>query len=73
MVLKAVDYDNRGDASVPYGFVYFNDETRCVYAKGAEFDGVSTGTGGWPAITMKHVHEAQRFLAEKLGEGWYQS
>lgn len=72
MTIQAVKCDNRsGDRNHPYGFVYFNDDTRCVYAKGlGEFDGVSLGTGGWTPITMTHVREAQAFLAKEYGDDW---
>lgn len=69
--MKAVEHDNRGDDTHPYGFVYFDDDRRVVYAKDlGEHDGVSTGTGGWPAVTMAHVKEAQRYLAEVYGSDW---
>jgi hypothetical protein len=31
---RPVDYDNRGDKDEPFGFVYFDDGTRLVYALG---------------------------------------
>lgn len=69
--MKAVEHDNRGDATHPYGFVYFDDGKRCVYAKGVgEHDGVSTGTGDWEAVSMAHVKEAQHYLAEVYGADW---
>lgn len=74
MAVKAENHDNRGDDSHPYGFVYFTDGKRCSYAKGVgEFKGVSGGTGGWEAISMTHIAEAQRYLTEKFGEDWYKS
>ena len=54
--------------------MYFNDQKRCVYAKGhGEFKGVSLGTGGWDPITMEHVQAAQDFLTQELGDNWYLS
>lgn len=31
MTLKVTHHDNRGDQEVPYGFVYFNDDSRLGY------------------------------------------
>lgn len=71
MNVKAVEHDNRGDVEHPYGFVYFDDGRRVVYAKGlGEFEGVSSGTGGWQAVTNVHITEAQRYLKEVYRPDW---
>lgn len=61
-MVRAVDHDNRGDSDVAYGFVYFADGRRVVYATGYPLDG---GTGGWAAVTSAHIAEAKRYLTEQ--------
>jgi hypothetical protein len=57
--LKVESFENRGDERTPFGFVYFNDGHRLVYGSK-----VTTGTGGWYAVTAEHLTLAQRYLAE---------
>jgi hypothetical protein len=76
-VLEPIGHDNRGfnnDESpdfdpreaTMFGFVYFNDDRRVVYATGS---GVTGGTGGWEPITPTHVRLAKQYLDSKF-PGW---
>lgn len=56
--LKVENMDNRGGDEVSYGFIYFNDGTRIVYADRTVHD----GTGGWDPITREHRELAQKHL-----------
>lgn len=52
--------DNRGNSEVRYGFIYFNDGRRVTYMN----DEVHDGTGGWAAVTKRHLTVAQQYLAD---------
>ena len=58
--LKVTAVDNRGDAELAYGFVYFTDSRRVGYTstKGVDKD----VTGNWGGITDTHVRLASDYL-----------
>lgn len=66
-MLKVESIDNRGDNEVPYGFVYFSDNARVVYAytPGGETHGAHKESGGWGPVTDTHVRLANKALAER--------
>lgn len=69
--LEAVDFDNRsgeGPGGVMFGFVYFSDELRVGYTNRQGV--VADVTGGWPAVTARHVQLAKEFLDREV-PGWY--
>lgn len=66
--LEAEWFDNRGQAGVMFGFVYFNDGRRVAYATG---HGVTDGSGGWEEITPEHQRVAKEFL-DREAPGWNQ-
>jgi hypothetical protein len=63
--MEVTSIENRsGDDSYPFGFVYFDDETRVVYATKT---GVHTFQGPyWKPSTAKHVAKAKAALAKEF-------
>lgn len=61
--------ENRGTAEVPFGFVYFDDETRVLYAdiEGALLVEPHEGPY-WTPSGPRHVAAAQEFLIEQFPE-----
>lgn len=56
--------DNRGDAEVPFGYLYFSDDYRAGYAL---IDGEWSVVGGgnyWPQPTALHIKVATDYLKE---------
>lgn len=64
--LHIIEHENRGSKDVPFGFVYFSDDTRVLYALLPENpEGVqSSGGQNWPPVTRVHVRLAQTYLIE---------
>lgn len=66
--LKVTNHDNRGDADHPYGFVYFNDNTRVGYTSDEVFP---THRGVWEATEDPHHFAlAREYLREKGVRGY---
>lgn len=65
--MRAVELENFGTAAKPFGYVYFDDKTRCAFdwEKGAW-----KATGGWPKITAVHVRVANDYLNLYYGPLW---
>lgn len=61
--LTAVSYDNRGTSESAFGFVYFSDDRRVAYA--TNHGVVQDSTGGWAAVTTRHVTLAQEYLKDQ--------
>jgi hypothetical protein len=58
--MRVTYHDNRGDDKIPYGFVYFDDDSRVVYASN---EGVSPFDGPyWNLATSVHVNKAIEYL-----------
>jgi hypothetical protein len=58
--LMVTGHENRGDAEVAFGFVYFNDDSRVAYSTPQGV--VADATGGWAAVTDTHVRLAEEYL-----------
>ena len=70
--LAATHYDNRGSPDVPYGFVYFNDDTRIGYPafdNDKPIDG-STFDGNWGGNTARHHELAKAYLRKRGVKGY---
>ena len=55
MALTITQVDNRGDDSVPYGYVYFSDGSRIGYADFRLCGGEFTLFQSWGAPTEVHM------------------
>lgn len=67
MTLRVTSVDNRGDDTVPFGWVYFSDDTRAGF--GNTRDGFGTFgvfPGTWGPVTPKHFMLADHALTEML-------
>lgn len=62
--------DNRGTNDTPFGFVYFDDHTRVIYADGI---GVTPFRGShWEPATNEHAECALTYLKDKFPAGnWF--
>lgn len=63
MKLEVAYYDNRGTNDVAYGFVYFSDDSRVLYASGKTIRPYKGPC--WTPATMRHVEIARDFLSRQ--------
>ncbi len=57
--LKVTSYENRGTKAVPFGYVYFNDDTRMGFAQDR-----GVFVANWGGGTSRHVEMALAALKE---------
>lgn len=63
--MEITEIDNRGDDEVPFGFVYFKDNTRIAYAKNGDtwqFSG--SGSNFYHSPTIRHELAAKEHLEQ---------
>lgn len=67
--MNVIGHDNRGTVDVPFGFVYFDDNSRVIYASNA---GIHTCQGPyWKSSTHMHVNKAKAYLARKFPSAYF--
>ncbi len=66
-MLKVEYFENRGSEDTPFGYVYFNDETRLGYAPGVEENQSTHGlfAANWGGNTPEHFRLAREFLTKQ--------
>lgn len=64
MRLAITHAENRGSKEVPFGFIYFNDDLRVLYADGKLRD------TNWGEVTEQHYRMAKEFLREQGVKGY---
>lgn len=62
-MLNITHHDTRGTEDVPFGFVYFNDNSRVIYANGK----VRIYQGPyWEPARFTHVNKAIQYLKKQF-------
>jgi hypothetical protein len=65
-----IDYaENRGTDEIPFGFVYFTNETRAIFAAGIENNRVKEAN--WGPVSIATLRKAVEFLKKEYpGHDW---
>ena len=64
MALRVKSWENRGTKKIPWGFVYFNDGNRVVFADG------NVRPSNWAAVTNQHLRLAKEALTTEKVKGY---
>jgi hypothetical protein len=65
--LKVIEFDNRGDEQVPFGWIEFNDGTRLGFSpKNGNPNPFGLFDGNWGGNTPTHYKVAVAYLKEVM-------